>query len=47
MSEYNVINLQSEFKIKNAHYPASSLSKGTKQTFHLFFPTSYVSELKK
>ena len=30
-----------------AHYPTSSLSKGTKQTFHLFFPTSYVSELKK
>ncbi len=30
-----------------AHYHTSSLSKGTKQTFHMFFPPSYVSELKK
>jgi intergrase/recombinase len=30
-----------------AHYPTSFLSSGTKSTFHLFFPTSYVPELKK
>jgi intergrase/recombinase len=29
-----------------AHYPTSYLSKGTKQTFHMFFPTSYIPELK-
>ncbi len=32
---------------KVAHYPTSSLSKGTKQTFQTFFPASYISELKK
>lgn len=30
-----------------AHYPTSSLSKGTKQTFHMFFPSSHIPELKK
>lgn len=30
-----------------AHYPISSLSKGTKQIFYLFFPASYVFELKQ
>ena len=30
-----------------AHYPTSYLSSGTKKTFHLFFPTSYIPELRK
>jgi len=30
-----------------AHYPTSFLSSGSKRTFHLFFPASYVPELKK
>ncbi len=30
-----------------AHYPTSFLSSGTKKTFHLFFPASYVPELRK
>ena len=30
-----------------AHYPTSDLSSGTKKTFHLFFPTSYIPELRK
>jgi len=29
-----------------AHYPTSSLSKGTKQTFHMYFPASYISKLR-
>ena len=29
-----------------AHYPTSSFSEGTKRTFHVFFPTSFVSKLK-
>ena len=29
-----------------AHYPTSFLSSGTKSTFHLFFPASYVQDLK-
>ena len=29
-----------------AHYPTSFLSSGSKRTFHLFFPASYVPELK-
>ena len=32
---------------ESAHYPTSFLSSGTKSTFHLFFPTSYIPELKK
>ena len=30
-----------------AHYPTSFLSSGAKRTFHLFFPISYIPELKK
>ena len=30
-----------------AHYPTSFLSSGTKSTFHLYFPTSFIPELKK
>jgi intergrase/recombinase len=30
-----------------AHYPTSFLSSGTKKTFHLFFPSLYVPELRK
>ncbi|RXE56400.1 hypothetical protein ABH15_09965 [Methanoculleus taiwanensis] len=29
-----------------AHYPTSELAKGTKRTFHVYFPASLVSELK-
>jgi intergrase/recombinase len=32
---------------KIAYYPTSFLSSGTKSTFHLFFPTSFIPELKK
>jgi intergrase/recombinase len=30
-----------------AHYPTSFLSSGTKSTFHLFFPASFIPDLKK
>jgi intergrase/recombinase len=30
-----------------AHYPTSFLSSGTKSTFHLYFPTSFIPELKR
>ena len=30
-----------------AHYPTSFLSSGTKRTFHLFFPASFIPDLKK
>jgi intergrase/recombinase len=30
-----------------SHYPTSFLSSGTKSTFHLYFPTSFIPELKK
>ena len=30
-----------------AHCPTSYLSSGTKKTFHLFFPVSYIPELRK
>jgi intergrase/recombinase len=30
-----------------AHYPTSFLSSGTKSTFHLFFPASFIPEIKK
>jgi intergrase/recombinase len=29
-----------------AHYPTSEFSSGNKRTFQIFFPTSYVSEMK-
>jgi len=29
-----------------AHYPTSSLSEGTKKTFQVYFPTSFIPELK-
>jgi intergrase/recombinase len=29
-----------------AHYPTSGLSKGTKRTFHIFFPASFIPTLK-
>ncbi|WP_164999244.1 integrase [Methanohalophilus profundi] len=29
-----------------AHYPTSSFSSGTKRTFQIFFPTSFIPELK-
>jgi intergrase/recombinase len=29
-----------------AHYPTSSFSSGTKRTFHVFFPTSFIPTLK-
>ncbi|WP_440951586.1 integrase [Methanococcoides sp. FTZ1] len=30
-----------------AHYPTSSLSKGNKRTFQIYFPTAFIPELKK
>ncbi|WP_342304818.1 integrase [Methanolobus sp. ZRKC5] len=30
-----------------AHYPTSSFSSGTKRTFQIFFPTSFVPELRE
>ncbi|WP_407356515.1 integrase [Methanolobus sp. WCC5] len=30
-----------------AHYPTSNLSTGTKKTFQIFFPTSFIPELKE
>jgi intergrase/recombinase len=30
-----------------AHYPTSHLSKGTKKSFHIFLPSSFIPELKK
>ncbi|NPE29531.1 hypothetical protein HNV12_16540 [Methanococcoides sp. SA1] len=29
-----------------AHYPTSSFSEGKKKTFHVYFPTSFIPELK-
>ena len=29
-----------------AHYPTSFLSSGTKSTFHLFFPASFIPEIR-
>jgi intergrase/recombinase len=45
LENFDERNLIIEGKV--AHYPTSFLSSGTKSTFHLFFPTSYIPDLKK
>ncbi|BBL65718.1 integrase [Methanosarcina mazei TMA] len=45
LQKFDELNIITDGEV--AHYPTSSLSKGTKQTFHMFFPSSYIPELKK
>jgi intergrase/recombinase len=45
LQEFDERNIIIEDEI--AHYPTYFLSNGTKQTFQMFFPASYISELKE